>query len=246
MLRDITEQKELEAQLIRTERLAAVGQLAASIAHEINSPLAGISALLGLVQKKIYEDKETLENVELIHKAFQSITLTVQNLLNLCRPGLDTSQKININLIIKNTVALSRAHLKNKGIGTQIDLSPEVLAFECFPQEISQVLLNFINNSVEAMENCLETTNKKIIIRTKSSAEKIIVEYRDTGPGIAEHDIDKIFDPFFTKKKNIGMGVGLSICHDIVVRNNGTIRAVASTAGAHFIVEFSHPSPEKK
>lgn len=245
VLRDITEQKVLEEQLIRTERLAAVGQLSASIAHEINSPLAGISALLGLVRKNIREDKETLENVELIHKAFESIALTVQNLLNLCRPGVGSSRKTSLNTIIQNTVALSRAYLKKKGIAIEMELSSAVLRFDCFPQEIGQVFLNFINNSVEAMEDRSKTVTKKITIQTTASSDKITVEYRDTGPGIAEEDFDKLFDPFFTKKKTFGIGVGLAICHDIIVRNNGTMQVLASGSGVHFVIDFSIPTRKR-
>lgn len=244
VLRDITEQKLLESQLIRTERLAAAGQLAASIAHEINSPLAGISALLALVRKKNLEDKVTLENIDLIRQAFRSIGNTVQNLLDVCRPGLETSQKIDINNTIQKTVALSNAYLKKKGIRIELELSPAVPPFDCHPQEISQVFLNLINNTVEAMEIDRGNHDKKILIRTRAVPDKILIEYMDTGPGISSQYIDKIFDPFFTRKKTRGIGIGLSICHVIVSRNNGTIQALSTRSGAHFVIEFFSPQPD--
>lgn len=248
VLTNITERKLLEAQLVRTERLAAAGQLAASIAHEINSPLAGISALLALVRKKNLNDKKALEEIDLIRSAFESIGSTVKKLLNLNRPGLDYMQRTNINAIIHDTVKLSEAYLKKKGIVARLELSECVPDFDCHPQDLGQVFLNFINNTIEAVESAtgaggdafeILSCHNEILITTRVSADKIIVDYVDTGPGIGEADLDKIFDPFFTTKKQLGMGFGLSICHEIILRHNGTLRALPREQGAWFAIEFS-------
>ena len=248
VLTNITERKLLEAQLVRTERLAAAGQLAASIAHEINSPLAGISALLALVRKKNLNDKTAIEEIDLIRSAFESIGSTVKKLLNLNRPGLDYMQKTNINAIVHDTVKLSEAYLKKKGIVARLDLSECVPDFDCHPQDLGQVFLNFINNTIEAVESArgaggdafeILSCQNEIFITTRVSADKIFVDYVDTGPGIAQEDLDKIFDPFFTTKKQLGMGFGLSICHEIILRHNGTLRALPRENGAWFAMEFT-------
>lgn len=183
VLRDISTQKLLENQLIRSERLAAAGQLAASIAHEINSPLAGISALLALVRKRNINDQSALENIDLIRKALGAIGGIVKNLLNLNRPSLNTRQKADLNTIVQETVTLTNAYLKKKGILLTMDLSPSLPAFDCHPQELRQVFLNFINNTIEAMESGVKSHKKgvdpgadpkRIIIKTTSDLEKIV------------------------------------------------------------------------
>lgn len=247
VLRDLSIQKSLENQLIRSERLAAAGQLAASIAHEINSPLAGISALLALVRKRNINDSSALENIDLIRNALDAIGGIVKNLLNLNRPSLNKRQRADLNTIVQETVTLTNAYLKKKAILLTMDLSPSLPAFDCYPQELRQVFINFINNTIEAIESDSESDKKgvdtgsdprEIVIKTTSDLEKIVVEYLDTGPGIADQDLYKIFDPFFTNKKIMGMGIGLALCHDIIVRHNGNIRAVSTKKGAHFIIEF--------
>ncbi len=248
VLTNITERKLLEAQLVRTERLAAAGQLAASIAHEINSPLAGISALLALVRKKNLDDKKAIEEIDLIKGAFESIGSTVQKLLNLNRPGLDHMQRSNINAIVQDTVKLSEAYLKKKGIAVRLDLSDAVPDFDCHHQDLGQVFLNFINNTIEAVESAagagedeseILSCQNEISITTRFFADKIFVDYVDSGPGIAQADLDKIFDPFFTTKKQLGMGFGLSICHEIILRHKGILRALPRERGAWFTIEFS-------
>ncbi len=248
VLTNITERKLLEAQLVRTERLAAAGQLAASIAHEINSPLAGISALLALVRQRNLNDKKAIEEIDLIKNAFESIGSIVQKLLNLNRPGLDYMQTTSINTIIHDTVKLSEAYLRKKGIAARLDLSDAVPDFDCHPQDLGQVFLNLINNTIEAIETAAGTggdefkifsCHNEILITTRVAADKIIVDYVDSGPGIAQKDLDKIFDPFFTTKKQLGMGFGLSICHEIILRHNGTLQALPREKGAWFAMEFS-------
>lgn len=221
--------------------------MAASIAHEINSPLAGISALLALVRKRNINDSSALENIDLIRNALDAIGGIVKNLLNLNRPSLNKRQRADLNTIVQETVTLTNAYLKKKAILLTMDLSPSLPAFDCYPQELRQVFINFINNTIEAIESDSESDKKgvdtgsdprEIVIKTTSDLEKIVVEYLDTGPGIADQDLYKIFDPFFTNKKIMGMGIGLALCHDIIVRHNGNIRAVSTKKGAHFIIEF--------
>ncbi len=112
--RDITETKLLQNQLLRSERLAATGQLAASIAHEINSPLQGITALLSVIRMKYDTDKDLLNKLDLIKSAFVSVRNTVRNLIDLNRPGKEQKQPMEVNQVIENTVALIRSYLKKK------------------------------------------------------------------------------------------------------------------------------------
>ena len=123
--RDISDTKMLQNQLIRSERLAATGQLAASIAHEINSPLQGITALLNVLRTAYQNDNYLLQKLDLIKNAFGSIRDTVKNLIDLNRPGKERKQPVDINQVIENTVALVRSHLKKNLINIRLDLAAD-------------------------------------------------------------------------------------------------------------------------
>jgi PAS domain S-box-containing protein len=229
---DITQTKLMQDQLIRSERLAATGQLAASIAHEINSPLQAVTVLLGTL-KKNYSDDEALSNqLELLKGAFRSIRDTVINLLDLNRPGKEAKQSTNINLLIEKNVDLVRSHLKRNKIKVHLDLSPSMPEIYASPLKLNQCFLNLINNAVEAMIGSSTPDNgsrggmdspREISINTGHTKKNIFIKISDMGPGIPEKDLQYIFDPFFTRKKKMGMGVGLSICHRIIYDHGGFI-----------------------
>ncbi len=238
--RDITETKLLHNQLLRSERLAATGQLAASIAHEINSPLQGITALLSVIRMKHANDEALLKKLDLIKSAFVSIRNTVRNLIDLNRPGKEKKQPMEVNQVIENTVALIRSYLKKNMVNLKLNLAAETSKIHASPQQIGQVIMNLINNAVDSIINSPDYHNKlkesesfggEISLDTVNLGEEIIITVKDTGPGISENDLNCIFDPFFTRKKTMGMGVGLSICHGIIEDHKGTIVAGNITDG---------------
>ena len=246
--RDISDTKMLQNQLIRSERLAATGQLAASIAHEINSPLQGITALLNVLRTTYKNDGYLLQKLDLIKSAFGSIRDTVKNLIDLNRPGKEKKQPVDINQVIENTVALVRSHLKKNLIKVRLDLAADKSNLTASPQQIGQVFMNLINNAVESITNepgyfqkahHSQTPVGEILISTRSKSDELIVKISDNGPGIAADDLDNIFDPFFTRKKPMGMGVGLSICHGIIEDHKGHISAAnLSDAGVAFTINL--------
>ena len=238
--RDITETKLLQNQLIRSERLAATGQLAASIAHEINSPLQGITALLSVIRMRHGEDEELLNKLDLIKNAFVSIRNTVRNLIDLNRPGKEKKQPMDVNQVIENTVALMYSHLKKNMVNIKLKLADKTTSIHASPQQIGQVVMNLVNNAVEAIIHAPEFKDKlkesasiggEIVIDTHYRDEEIVINVKDSGPGISENDLEYIFDPFFTRKKKMGMGVGLSICHGIIEDHEGTVMARNSAGG---------------
>ena len=236
----------LQNQLIRSERLAATGQLAASIAHEINSPLQGITALLNVIQTKYKTDKKLLEKLDLVKSAFESIRDTVRNLIDLNRPGKEKKQPIDINQVIENTSMLVRSYLTKSRVKISLNLSAEKSKLTGSPQQLGQVLMNLINNAVESITAAPEFQEKlkevpthsgKISIDTFNQDKELVIKVKDSGPGISKKDLEHIFDPFFTKKKTMGMGVGLSICHGIIEDHKGYIVAEnASDGGAVFTI----------
>ena len=232
--RDITQTKMLQNQLIRSERLAATGQLAASIAHEINSPLQGITALLNVIRTNYQKDNKLLEQLDLIKSAFESIRDTVRNLIDLNRPGKEIKQPVDINQVIENTSTLVRSYLIKSRVRINLNLAADKSKLTASPQQLGQVFMNLINNAVEAITGSPEFEKKlkedptysgDIFIDTSNQSDDLIIKVKDTGPGIAKKDLEYIFDPFFTRKKTMGMGVGLSICHGIIEDHKGFIVA---------------------
>ncbi len=237
---DITLTKLMQEQLIRSERLAATGQLAASVAHEINSPLQAVSVMLGTLKKNFSKDEALSSQLELLKCAFNSIRDTVKNLLDLNRPGKEAKQSTNVNHIIEKSVDLFQAHFKKNKIRINLDLSSKIPDFNASPLQLNQCFLNLINNAVEAITSISTPDNGPIVgiekngeitIKTNHSKGNIVIEITDTGPGISEEELQYIFDPFFTRKKKMGMGVGLSICHRIVGDHSGIITAENSPQG---------------
>ncbi len=232
ILRDVTEEKLLHEQLIRSERFAAVGQLAATVAHEINSPLQAITFLLSSLKDQIVKE-EIQEDVLLLVDAFENIRDTVKHLLDLNRSGQEKKRKTNINEIIEKTVSLLQSYLKNSKVCVNMELSSKIPMINVSPQQIYHVFLNMINNSIEAICEQKQpsgnwgnnTSRREINIKTNLRKKDIIIQVSDTGPGISPEDINHIFDPFFTRKKKMGIGVGLSVCSAIVEEHGGTIKA---------------------
>jgi PAS domain S-box-containing protein len=232
--RDITQTKMLQNQLIRSERLAATGQLAASIAHEINSPLQGITALLNVIRTKYKKDKKLLEQLDLVKSAFESIRDTVRNLIDLNRPGKEKKQPMDINQVIENTSTLVRSFLIKSRVRINLNLAAKKSKLTASPQQLGQVFMNLINNAVEAITGSPKFKKKlkedptysgDVFIETFNQNNDLVIKVKDSGPGIAKKDLEYIFDPFFTRKKTMGMGVGLSICYGIIEDHKGNIIA---------------------
>jgi len=238
--RDVTQTKLLQNQLIRSERLAATGQLAASIAHEINSPLQGITALLNVLRSTYTGDEYLQRKLDLIKSAFNSIRDTVRNLIDLNRPGKEKKQLTDVNQVIENTVALVKSLLKKHMISAHLNLAAKHSTLTASPQQLGQVLMNLINNSVDAISSIpgyferahlTPGAGGSIQIETRTRDQELVIELRDNGPGIPEADLNHIFDPFFTSKKPLGMGVGLAICHGIIEDHGGKISAANNPDG---------------
>ena len=244
---EITERKRMQEQLIRSKCLISTGQLAVSVAHEINSPLQGIVSLLKVMELKHEGDKDFTKNMDMVNKAFTRIGDTVKKLLDLNRPGKENKQTINVDDIIDDTLALLNSFLKRKKIDITVNQSYKLPDLIASPQQIGQVFMNMINNSVEAMIREPEQKahiqgfkkNGELVINTFEEDGNVVIMIIDTGPGISEEDMVHIFEPFYTSKKKIGMGVGLSICLSIIEDHNGTIAVKNSeNGGAEFKIEL--------
>ena len=231
--RDVTKIRELQAHLVRSERLAATGQLAASIAHEINSPLQAVTFMLSAIGERWENEKELMECICILQGAFRSIRETVKNLLDLNRPGKDEKQQTDVNRVIEKTIDLVQTQLKKSDVTLHADLSPRIPGLTASPQGLNHVFLNLFNNAIEVMTGISKphegetglTRRREINVKTNLGKGHVVIKVTDNGPGIPKEDLEHIFDPFYTRKKKMGLGVGLSVCHDIVNGHGGTITA---------------------
>jgi signal transduction histidine kinase len=141
---------------------------------------------------------------------------------------------MNVNQVIENTVALTRSHLKKNMVSIKLNLAAKISTINASPQQIGQVIMNLVNNAVESIINAPDFQERlnqptpfggEISIDTYNREENIIISVKDNGPGISESDLEKVFDPFFTRKKNMGMGMGLSICQSIIENHKGVLYA---------------------
>jgi PAS domain S-box-containing protein len=229
ILNNVTERKKLEESLIQSERLAATGQLAASIAHQINSPLQGITAILSVMKEARQDDPDLSENIQLLDGAFNSIRDTVRKLQDLNRPGQEEKQPVSVHKIITDTVSLVGSRLRQSGIKTSLDFCQKSDYLTASPQQLEYVFLNLVNNAIEAINaqdrNTKDAYAGEIAIRTEVNGDFLVVEITDSGPGIPDEALSRIFDAFYTRKGKLGMGMGLAVCRAVIERHKGTIEA---------------------
>lgn len=225
--------KEREEQLIASDRLVSVGELAASLAHEFNNPLQIIT---GFTQDLLTETKASdsrHQSLKIIEEAAGRCKKTISELLDLARPAPASKQIIDFAGVIRKSIDLISVHLKQGGVEIEVEIAPGLPQIYADPQQLEQVLLNLFFNAREAMSSGGTLTIRAAVRsmdRATSSDNEIMIEVSDTGTGIDADDLPHIFRPFFTTKKGGGMGLGLSVCESIIKNHDGSI-AIESTRG---------------
>jgi PAS domain S-box-containing protein len=234
---DITERKKMEEQLILTDRLASIGELASGIAHELNNPLTGVIGLSQLlVERDLPEDAK--EDLKLVYSEAQRAADVVKNLLTFARKHSPAKQLLNLNDVIGKVLELRAYEQRVSNIEVVKCLAPDLPQIMADYFQLQQVFLNIIINTEYFM---LEAHNKgTLTITTERAGDIVRASFADDGPGMPKENLLHIFDPFFTTKEvGKGTGLGLSICHGIVTAHGGRIYAESEPGkGATFIVEL--------
>ena len=231
--------KQRQEQLIRSEKMAALGQLSAGIAHEIRNPLTSIKIFIQSLEKEIDLDENQKEDFRIIMKEIDRINENITRFLNFARPEEPLFQAINASALVKDTVSLLAAKLKNSGICLDISLPDEHPPVEGDPKQLGQVFLNLLLNAVEAMpQGGTLTISSDVKVNPDSRQEFFQLMIKDTGHGIPQEDRPYLFDPFFTTKAG-GTGLGLSIVYSIIQKHNGRIEVESELGkGSCFILSL--------
>jgi PAS domain S-box-containing protein len=234
---DRTEKKKMESALIQSERLAAMGRLAASIAHEINNPLYGIRSCLNHVLSAGRGEVDH-QFVRLALKETDRIADLIRNMKTFYQPQEGGVADADLVGLLRDVFILNRKYIEENMVKLQFSPVGAVVV-ECIPEQVKQVFINILTNSVEAMP---EGGELRVECRPVDEGRSAEVVFRDTGVGIASEDLPQIFDMFFSKKPSIkGVGLGLSVSYGIVKRHGGTIE-VASEEGKGTVVTLRFPA----
>jgi two-component system, NtrC family, sensor kinase len=242
---NVETRKKLEQQLRRltqAEKLAALGKLAAGIAHEINNPLSNISLNVEMLRKEIRE----MPAPDRLEKRFDAIERNIARASKIARELLDFSSQrdadpmtpVNLNALVEGALTLLGSRRHTYAITTRLRPLPPIMAV---PYKVEEVLLNVLLNAMEA-----SPPTGRITISTRSEAGRVVAEIADQGSGIAPEHLDHVLEPFYTTKEvGQGTGLGLSICYNIMESHQGKI-ALSSTAGVGTTVSLIFPVAEEE
>ncbi|MEW6202100.1 MAG: ATP-binding protein [bacterium] len=230
-------------QLIQSGKLAAIGELAAGVAHEIGNPLSAIYGYAQMLKKNPHDEETRRQYLAEIEKEADFIEKIIRDLLNFSRPAPQVSEEVDIKQILETALRTASALPQFQLIQTVRNFQP-VPFFTGNPKELVQLFLNLIMNAVQAMPKGGTLT---LNVSHNSAAREIEIGVEDTGAGIPPEIRDRIFDPFFTTKPpGQGTGLGLSICFRIVEKHGGRLEVESETnKGSRFKVFLSLPSAKK-
>jgi len=231
------EHKRAEEQLLITDRLASIGELASGIAHELNNPLTSVIGFSQLLLGKDIPD-EVKEDLKIIYSEAKRAAEVMKNLLIFARKHASVKQLVNINSIIEKVLTVRAYEQGVENIQVITHLAPDLPETMADYFQLQQMFLNIIINAEHFM---LEAHKRgTLTITTQCVGDNIRASFTDDGPGITKEDLVHLFDPFFTTKEvGEGTGLGLSICHGVITEHNGRIYAESEPGkGATFVVEL--------
>jgi signal transduction histidine kinase len=239
---DITEQRAVEKQLIRADRLSSLGQLSGGIAHEIRNPLASINLFANILcdPQKYQRSAEEIDLFDEIHDNIKRIDNIIKRVLDFAKPAATASETIDLNELIRESVKFWAPQLRKSKIALLLNLQEGLLRVQGDAIGLQQVIHNVVLNAIEALEK-----GGHIMIGTSQQTttsdphrQRVLIQISDDGPGIQSPHQEDIFNPFFTTKSS-GTGLGLSISHQIIKRQGGTFTFQNNPdAGATFTIEL--------
>jgi signal transduction histidine kinase len=245
-LNEYTQQlKDSQEQLIQSEKLSSLGQLAASIAHEVNNPLSGVLTYTQLLAKKIESDKFSKESaLDYLSKMESELTRStglVRNLLDFARQSAPVPVETDLNDVVNRVLELTAHSAKLNKVEVIKELDPSLPKLTADPNQLQQVFTNLVVNAIQAMPE-----GGKLTLRTSHEKGQLKLDVQDTGYGIPPENMRKLFTPFFSTKKEVkGVGLGLAISYGIIQRHRGKIE-VQSVEGKGTTFTVQLPVQQEK
>jgi signal transduction histidine kinase len=233
------ELKKTQAQLIQAEKLAALGELAAGIAHEINNPLHILRAYLEYMASQAQPGDSFLEFLEPMQNALENITRLAGQLRDFSRPASGEWKPLDLNQAVDNVLRLVRKELMHYNIEAEQSLGSYLPEVKGDIRQLEQVFLNLVLNARDAMPG-----GGRLTIETRADTDAVYAIFADTGVGIKDENLNRIFEPYFTTKEDRGTGLGLAICHRVVTQHGGRITVSSQLGvGTTFTVQLPIPGP---
>lgn len=223
LIRDLSQVRELEEQLKRSERLAALGRLSAGVAHEIRNPLSSIRGLAQYLKGKMDPDSEEAGYAQVMIGEADRLNRVVTDLLAYARPKPPSLAPADLSAVVSNVVELTRPQAEERGVELAFEGGGQPLEMNVDSDQITQVVLNLVLNA-------LDSGGGKVKISLVADRDAALLQVADDGPGVSPEDRDHIFDPFFTTKDQ-GSGLGLAISLRIVEEHGGTLNLAERSAG---------------
>ena len=222
----------------RAERLYAIGQLSAGLAHEIRNPLASLSGTIGIMRRNPSSSEKRSECIDIMDKECQRLNNLLTSFLDYARPRPPKLLEIDIPSVLDSVIGLVSHTLDQKSITLRKETALQLPVLECDPEQLKQVLVNLLINAIQA-----SSEGGEILLQARIRGSDLLIQIRDQGSGVSAEDLDRIFDPFFTTKEN-GTGLGLSVAYQIIEQLQGTLRAERnSDRGMTFTVSLpTHPN----
>ncbi len=241
---ELTERAKLEQQLRQAEKLSAIGRMISGVAHELNNPLSVVKGYLELVLAHHDLSPGTRADLEKATLESNRAAKLVKSFLTLAREQPSHREPVQLNELVKRLVEVRHFDLLVAKTEVIVEMEPELPAVSADPDQIHQLVVNLMNNALQAMVD--ESRRGKLKIKTLVFDGRVRVMVEDNGPGVPPQLVDKIFEPFFTTKEvGTGTGLGLSIAHTIMTEHKGRVFYQSSSlGGAGFVLEFP-PAPEK-
>lgn len=235
IIRDLGEVRRLQDEIRRKEKLAAIGGLAAGVAHEVRNPLSSIKGIASYFSGKFADDSEDKEMAGVMIEEVDRLSRVISELLEFARPAKLTRKPSNVNELLKHSARLVQQEATAKNVRIQLNLTPDTVEAKVDPDRLIQCFLNLYLNALQAMEK----GGQLMIVSSIKRSGNVAVDIRDNGSGISTDDLSKIFDPYFTTKPK-GTGLGLAIVQKIIEAHHGQVK-VRSAIGQGTVFSITLP-----
>jgi signal transduction histidine kinase/CheY-like chemotaxis protein len=234
----VREVERSQQRLVQTEKLAAIGRLTASIAHEVNNPLQSLRNCLDLAGREDLEESKRKDYLRLANEELDRLDWIVRQMLEFYRPEAATRKLVDPNRVLNDVALLTAAQCRSKGISVSLELAEKLPPVWGVAFQLQQVALNLVLNAIDAMPE-----GGSLLLQTEAAAGRVVMIFRDTGRGISHEERQHIFEPFYTSKAG-GTGLGLAISYGIVSAHAGSIQ-VESDPGVGSIFRVALPVAEQ-